>query len=143
MPEGGIITVKCENLANGPEDMPPGVKCIRISITDQGSGISPDIKEKIFDPYFSTKEGKSGLGLATSYSIISKHGGLLTAESNGRDGTEFSIYLPAEELNLPSKGVERKELTVERRVLVMDDEDEVREVAEGILRSIGCETTQA
>lgn len=145
MPNGGIIAVECENLTNGPDEMAPlkNLKCIRISISDQGSGISPDVKEKIFDPYFSTKQGKSGLGLATSYSIISKHGGLLAVDTEGKEGTVFSIYLPAEDMKLQAKEVERKMATSVRRVLVMDDEEEVREVAEAILKSIGCEITQA
>ena len=145
MPSGGMIAVKCENVAMGSKDMSilKAAKYIMISISDHGQGISPEIRDKIFDPYFSTKEGKSGLGLATSYSIISKHGGQIAAESKTGLGSVFNIYLPAADTQKPAKEVERKAYTGSKRVLVMDDEEEVREVAEGILRTIGCEVTQA
>ena len=145
MPNGGMIDVKCENIASGSNEMQilKEDRYIRITISDHGDGISPDIREKIFDPYFSTKEGKSGLGLATSYSIISKHGGQLAVESGAGDGAVFIIYLPAADLQMKAMVGVRKALSGERRVLVMDDEEEVREVAEGILKTIGCEITQA
>jgi len=145
MPNGGAITVNCENLETSPPEMKTmkDIRCIKISITDHGKGIPPEIRGKIFDPYFSTKEGKSGLGLATSYSIISKHGGQLTGESLDGEGAVFSIYLPVDEMGIRPRQIERKTLEECKRVLVMDDEKEVREVAEGILKIIGCETTQA
>jgi signal transduction histidine kinase/ActR/RegA family two-component response regulator len=145
MPNGGAINVKCENLETCPQEMKPSkdLRCVKISIADHGKGISPEIRGKIFDPYFSTKEGKSGLGLATSYSIVSKHGGQLTGESREGEGAVFSIFLPVGEEGIRPRQIERKALEGCRRVLVMDDENEVREVAEGILKTIGCETTQA
>ena len=145
MPKGGTIAVKCENVEMDHSDMktPNIARYVKISIADQGKGISPEIRGKIFDPYFSTKEGRSGLGLATSYSIISKHGGQLTGESKRGEGAVFSICLPAADMEMDSRLSERRPLRECRRVLVMDDEIEVREVAEGILKTIGCETVQA
>jgi signal transduction histidine kinase/ActR/RegA family two-component response regulator/putative methionine-R-sulfoxide reductase with GAF domain len=145
MPSGGTIAVKCENIPSGFKEMAllKDAGYIRISISDHGLGISPDIREKIFDPYFSTKNGKSGLGLATSYSIISKHGGQITVETTGNQGAVFCVYLPVADTQKTEKVFERKTSAGIKRVLVMDDEEEVREVAEGILKTIGCEITQA
>ncbi len=141
MPEGGTIRVECENLPEWSSGLPlmKAPRYIRISIGDQGPGISPEIREKIFDPYFSTREGKSGLGLATSYSIINKHGGHIALESEPGAGATFHIYLPAAEAMKEERGKEEsKALKGNERVLIMDDEEEVREVAEGLLNSIGC-----
>jgi PAS domain S-box-containing protein len=146
MPDGGTISVQCENIATGADDLPllKEARFVRISIMDHGVGISPEIKEKIFDPYFSTKEGKSGIGLATSYSIINKHGGHISVDSEPDDGAAFHIYLPAAEaIREEIRREERKALKGNERVLIMDDEEAVREVAEGILHSIGCEIALA
>ena len=146
MPDGGTITVQCENVATGAIDqvLLKEARYVRISIIDHGAGISPEIREKIFDPYFSTKEGKSGLGLATSYSIIDKHGGHISVDSEPEDGAAFHVYIPAAEaITEEIRKEERKALTGKERVLIMDDEEAVREVAEGILNSIGCEIALA
>ena len=145
MPKGGEVSVTCENLDTCPQEISTAteMRCVKISVADHGKGISPEIRGKIFDPYFSTKEGKSGLGLATSYSIISKHGGQLTEESREGGGSVFSIFLPVGEEGIRPRQIGRKALEECRRVLVMDDEKDVREVAEGVLKIIGCETTQA
>lgn len=146
MPDGGTITVKCDNIVSGANDSPlmKNARYVRISIRDHGAGISPEIREKIFDPYFSTKEGKSGLGLATSYSIINKHAGHISVDSEPENGSAFNIYLPASEaIREEIRREKRKALKGNERVLIMDDEEAVREVAEGILNSIGCEIALA
>jgi len=146
MPDGGTIQVRCENVQAGAPGSPPGKEAghVMISIKDYGPGISPEFAEKIFDPYFSTKKGKSGLGLATSYSIINKHGGHIMVDSGPGAGAVFRIYLPAASA---VKEESRKEavraLRGHERVLIMDDDEAVREVAEGILNSIGCEIALA
>jgi len=97
MPEGGTITISSENaVVAEPSPLPlkPG-NYVKISIRDHGVGISREQLSKIFDPNFTTKEQGSGLGLATSYSIIKQHGGHIFAESEIRKGTTFVIYLPA------------------------------------------------
>ena len=93
MPEGGIIEVRAENIAspNGPDADP----WVRISIRDYGCGIPADVLPRIFDPYFTTKPGGSGLGLATAYAIIAKHGGHIAVESKCGEGTVFTVELPA------------------------------------------------
>lgn len=97
MPEGGTITVTAKNYVADNADLysfiPP--KYVIIAVEDQGGGIPEDSKEMIFDPYFTTKEFGNGLGLATSYSIINKHGGNIWFESEVGKGTTFYIYLPA------------------------------------------------
>lgn len=98
MPDGGIIDVKAENIRVeeivNRHLLQPG-NYVKISVKDNGTGISPQNLDKIFDPYFTTKEKGTGLGLSTSYSTIHKHGGLLTVESEIGIGTTFHIYLPS------------------------------------------------
>src|SRR5215203_1363166 len=95
MPSGGIIDVRAENVVlRGDHEHLSGAH-VRISISDYGSGISADILPRIFDPYFTTKPSGSGLGLATAYAIVTKHGGRLSVESRPGDGTVFTIELPA------------------------------------------------
>ena len=99
MPEGGVIRVRLENVSVSEGDglsLKDG-KYLKLSIKDQGVGIPAKILPKIFDPYFTTKQKGSGLGLATAYSIVKNHEGLITAESEPGVGTTFHIYLPASE----------------------------------------------
>ena len=98
MPEGGCLFMTLENEIISEADtitIPPG-NYVKITIQDEGTGIEPDHLERIFDPFFSTKETGSGLGLATTYSVINRHGGAITAESEPGMGTSFIIYLPAD-----------------------------------------------
>lgn len=97
MPEGGTITIYCENcVITDSSGLPlrPG-DYVKVSVKDHGVGIVREHLSKIFDPYFTTKQKGSGLGLATSYSIIKKHGGHIMAESELGVGTTFTFYLPA------------------------------------------------
>ena len=105
MPEGGIITIGAENILGDAEaDLPnPKGKYLKLSFTDQGVGISTKYIDKIFDPYFSTKQKGSGLGLATAYSIIKNHSGLIKVKSHIEVGTTFTLYLPALEEGAPEK----------------------------------------
>ena len=90
MPGGGVIEVHAENNhSNGSDPR------VRISIRDYGQGIPPEMLQQIFDPYFTTKPGGSGLGLATAYAIVAKHGGHISVESTPGVGTLFTINLPA------------------------------------------------
>jgi PAS domain S-box-containing protein len=142
MPEGGEIAISAENLAR---DMPVsglarGKRHICISIRDRGHGIPEDILPNIFDPYFSTREGGHGLGLATVYTIVKQHGGKISVSSEIGKGSLFEIYLPAAEEESPPavEGVaEEGEAYRGGRVLLMDDERDVREVAGGMLRHAG------
>jgi PAS domain S-box-containing protein len=142
MQEGGIIRVEAENITvrSDRERSLPLKKgnYVRIVIQDKGIGIRKEHLDKIFDPYFTTKQTGSGLGLTTSYSIIKKHDGNITVESEWGKGTTFSLYLPAQPLGTPSKEVAEKTMPAgSGKVLVMDDEEIVREVAGNLLEHIG------
>jgi two-component system cell cycle sensor histidine kinase/response regulator CckA len=141
MPEGGMITVSGENLAI-PTENPLLLKTgdyIRISVADQGPGIPDELREKIFDPYFTTKDKKNGLGLATCYSIMKQHDGHIAVESTLGAGTTFILYLPASSgLPIPiapETSADPKSGT--GRILVMDDEDIVRDILCESLSSLG------
>jgi len=140
MPEGGVIEVRAENfiLASGA-----GAH-VRISIRDYGCGIPADVLPRIFDPYFTTKPGGSGLGLATAYAIIAKHGGNLSVESKPGHGTVFTIDLPAsQESPAPEPPIVGPMQAGTERVLVMDDEEALRKLLERVLTSLGYEVQTA
>ncbi len=146
MPEGGTIQVRAENVTVGTGNILPLVKgqYVKVSVTDHGLGIPKEHLLKLFDPYFTTKQEGSGLGLATAYSIIKKHGGYITADSELGVGTTVNFYLPASEKPVPAKEGEEERLPVgEGKVLVMDDEDSVREVAGDMLAQMGYEVAFA
>jgi len=95
---------------------------------------------KIFDPYFTTKQKGSGLGLATAYSIIKKHGGHIAVRSDLGVGTTFTIYLPASGKDLLVKAeAPQRPLVGQGKILLMDDEEIVREVAGQMLTYVGYE----
>jgi nitrogen-specific signal transduction histidine kinase len=124
---------------------------ICIEISDNGPGISKDNLVKIFDPYFSTKKDGSGLGLATSFSIIKKHDGFLKTQSKMGKGTTFSIYLPAapEEIDTGGECNDKttddngSEAVQTRRALIVDDEILIRKLFSLMLRTFGFKVLQA
>jgi len=144
-PAGGSISVKGENVSYRRKDDRPFIK---VTISDRGKGISEESLRRIFDPYFTTKDMGSlkgtGLGLSISYSIIKKHGGDITVQSEVGKGTSVSIYLPAYgditqamstvKEDLPVSG--RPEASV-KRILVMDDEALVRSFLEDTMSFLG------
>ncbi len=142
MEVGGKIEVSTENLR--ADEHPPfiteGKKYIKIRIKDKGRGIPEDSLTKIFDPYYTTKQKGSGLGLASAYSIIKKHKGYITVESERGQGATFKIYLPASEKSatLPEY-MKEKVFMGSGKILVMDDEEIVREVTGVMLNSLGYE----
>lgn len=142
MPGGGVISIYAENITAGENQAPltKKVNYVKISIKDQGHGITGEHLKKIFDPYFTTKQRGRGLGLATTFSIIKNHDGYITVESKPSIGTTFDIYLPASETASMSKENNRKKIFRGKgRVLVMDDEEILRDVAGEMLKSIGYE----
>ncbi len=144
MPGGGRLYISLEN-AEVPEASPlplsPG-KYIKAEVRDEGIGIDPEHLEYIFDPYYSIRQNGTGLGLATVYSIMEKHGGHISVASEPAKGTTFTLYLPASEATPPAEArtVEKDAPNVKYavRVLVMDDEDMVRMVASDMLKTCGC-----
>jgi signal transduction histidine kinase/ActR/RegA family two-component response regulator len=142
MPEGGIIEVRAENvlLPNTPDADP----CVRISIQDYGCGIPAGMLPRIFDPYFTTKPGGSGLGLATAHAIVAKHGGHIFVESEPGEGTVVTLDLPASRQGLePQPSTITQTQPGTERVLVMDDEDALRNLLQTVLRNLGYEVQSA
>jgi PAS domain S-box-containing protein len=140
MPLGGIIRVSARNLPAASIVPPVDLQgdLVEIAIRDQGTGIPAEHLTSIFDPYFTTKEKGSGLGLATAYSIIKNHGGLIRVQSEIGKGTTFFIYLPASDAAVEKpKGPTIPAATRKARILVMDDEEIIRDVARELLTSIG------
>ena len=148
MPEGGTIHVDAVNVDLGPDaDLPLDEgRYVKVSIADEGKGISNEYLSKVFDPYFTTKESGTGLGLATVYSIIKKHDGHIFLQSELGVGTTIHIYLPASsgkvEERKTTEYVEKKAVG-KGRVLVMDDDKIVREVACEVLKNAGFEVDGA
>lgn len=129
MTSGGTINIYSENqLINNHSSLEDG-PYIKITFQDDGPGIPQNILNKIFDPYFTTKKNGSGLGLASVYSIINRHKGLILAESELDHGTRFTIYLPAN----PEKGKteKKREASVQKgegKILILDDEPVILDV---------------
>jgi two-component system, cell cycle sensor histidine kinase and response regulator CckA len=142
MPEGGIIEVHAENVVvAGAEG---AANRVRISIRDFGCGIPVDVLPRIFDPYFTTKPGGRGLGLATAYAIVAKHGGSLSVESRSGYGTVFTIDLPASQGAVaPQVQMVSEILPGRERILVMDDEEGLRVLLKTLLTSLGYEVQTA
>ncbi len=138
MPGGGLIRICAENVHEKPASLHSERDYVRVSITDNGPGIPEDILPRIFDPYFSTKTKGSGLGLASVYSIIKNHDGLIEVDTRVGSGTTFHIYLPASKEELSLTHADRCEaFTGKGRILLMDDEEIVRQVAGEMLATLG------
>ncbi|MBI1912573.1 MAG: PAS domain-containing protein [Deltaproteobacteria bacterium] len=141
MPQGGIVTLSAENIevAGIDKGLPlKQGKYVKITIEDQGIGIPEENLSRIFDPYFTTKKEGSGLGLASSYSIIKNHNGHISVKSRGNNGAVFEIFVPA----LPKQAsYESNDTDVlvkgSGRVLVMDDDDIVRSSVCKALKTLG------
>jgi len=144
MPEGGQIYISAENLVigyDGPE-LKRG-KYVRVTVKDTGSGIPKEHLPRIFEPYFTTKHAGSGLGLATTYSIIKKHDGHIEVASDFGKGTTFSILLPAFSGNAAQNPIPVEKPSSKNkgrgRVLLLDDDDMVRTTTCEMLKRLGYE----
>ena len=146
MAEGGKVAVKAENVEIKADFLPTlaAGSCVKITVRDTGAGIAPEHLSRIFDPYFTTKEQGAGLGLATSYSIIRKHDGIIQVDSLPGIGTVFTIYLRASKLGAVPVAESRLGLLMgSGRILLMDDEADIRTVGLLILQTIGYEVELA
>jgi PAS domain S-box-containing protein len=147
MPEGGTITITAGELTladNNPLSLPPG-RYVRVTCADQGCGISPENLKNIFDPYFTTKTGGTGLGLASVHSIVNKHRGHISVSSAAGQGTTFELILPAS-LQRPAAATVQDFGPLEsgdsgHSVLVMDDEDMIRDLVAALLEELGYRVT--
>jgi len=145
MPEGGAVRISVGNapVTGLPHNLAAG-NYVMMIIRDSGVGIPQQYLKKIFDPYFTTKEKGSGLGLATSYSIVKNHGGALEVASDIGKGSTFTVYLPASERAVAATVSPAHAACVRScRVLVMDDEEMVRKVTYQLLTGLGHEVELA
>ncbi|MDH5427899.1 MAG: PAS domain S-box protein [Nitrospirota bacterium] len=146
MSESGHFSIRVENTglpapATLPSSTLPTGNYVKISFEDQGTGITDQELPNIFDPYFTTKAGASGLGLATAHSIIQQHQGHISVHSTVGKGTTFTVYLPS---SYSSVKVDRRTIPKGRgRILVMDDEQSIRRMVEDALTQFGYEVTAA
>ncbi len=151
MQDGGLLTIIAENVTVPLQNQPQLLAgpYVRITVEDTGKGISTEDLPQIFDPYYSTKQRGSqkgmGLGLSICYSIVNKHNGCITADSKPGKGSNFQIYLPATTRDKSAENVSRQEIIsgLQRRILVMDDEEVVRKMIVDLLMSLGCQVTTA
>jgi signal transduction histidine kinase/ActR/RegA family two-component response regulator len=140
MTAGGTIQVQARNvLGVGAAD-----PRVRITISDNGRGISEDVLRRIFDPYFTTKPGGSGLGLATAYAIVVKHGGHISVDSKPGVGSTFTIDLPASlEVPLSHAPIAVAVQTGTERLLVMDDDEALQILFKAVLDQLGYDVQMA
>ena len=146
MPNGGVIKIALRNEEverGGRASLTPG-RYLHLTVTDSGTGIAPEHLPRIFDPYYTTKEKGSGLGLASVYSIIKKHQGHIEVESKLGEGTTFHIWLPALATApaIPvASSLKPPPVTQVSRVLLMDDEASIRQLGGAIFKRLGLEHT--
>jgi len=146
MPQSGHFSIRVENVAlNTQSSLPsptlsPG-NYVKISFEDQGTGIKDQDLPNIFDPYFTTKPGASGLGLATAHSIIQQHQGHISVHSEIGKGTTFTVHLPSSysPVNMDHEVIPKGR----GRILVMDDEQSICRMVEDALTQFGYEVTVA
>jgi PAS domain S-box-containing protein len=146
MASGGTLTVCANNVTVSDENSLPvsNGQYVLVSFTDEGQGIPSENLEKIFDPFFTTKEKGSGLGLSISYSIMKNHNGYIGVRSKVGVGTTFLIYLPASGLKyIPRDPALSRQGGGRGKVLVMDDEEAIRDVAQTMLVGLGYEADTA
>jgi PAS domain S-box-containing protein len=140
MPGGGNLDVEACNICmeiDGHAVLPAG-DYVRISITDYGIGIPKEYIQRVFDPFFTTKPKGHGLGLATSYSIVNRHGGCIEVDSEPGRGSSFHVTLPAKRTGAGRcKTKERDHHVGHGQFIVMDDEDMMRRMTGRILESFG------
>jgi len=141
MPRGGLVTIRLQNAtASDVDGLPirPGPYAL-IRVIDTGSGIAPEYVNRVFDPYFTTKETGSGLGLASVHSIIQRHGGYIFLRSMPQSGTSFTVLLPAARHQTTSQVATSNSNQLQKayHVLVLDDDEGVRRVMATTLRHLG------
>jgi signal transduction histidine kinase/CheY-like chemotaxis protein len=146
MPGGGNIHVQTENVIIDQEFVPPFEivlgRYVKISVTDTGIGMKEEIREKIFEPFYSTKgmASSSGLGLASVYGIIKNHGGFITVQSEVGEGATFDIFLPASDQKILGEdpGPDRHDIQYgQATILLVDDEAMIIDVGQKMLERLG------
>jgi len=147
MPDGGLIKIKTElvdhnqKIGDSHRDMKSG-EYVSLSVSDNGEGMDAETASKIFDPFFTTKDVDkgTGLGLSTVYGIVKQHGGNILVNSKPGEGTTFEIYLPTVEAELVSEDeqeADKKKFSGTENILIVEDQEQVRNIAMRILKSYG------
>lgn len=137
MPRGGLVRVRLHR-AEGPESPGPGV-WVCFEVEDEGKGIPPDVRNRLFEPWFTTRKEGSGLGLAICQAVVRKHGGTISAGDGSRGGALFRVFLPA----IPPRSPEalamglRIEPKHGRRILLIDDQKSIRDLARDMAARAG------
>jgi signal transduction histidine kinase/CheY-like chemotaxis protein len=142
--ERGRITVQTRNLelAEPTQDRNTQLAAgayVCVEISDNGSGIEPDVLARVFEPFFTTKRGANhrGLGLAWVYGIVTNHGGGVAISSQPGVGTSVRVYLPAEKRTVPDHGIPSDDLSGNQTILMVDDEDLLLTMGKAILSAYG------
>lgn len=145
MTDGGTIIVKAENIElTSAMNIPlPEDRYVCISIKDQGLGIPDHNLDKIFDPYFTTRDDGNGLGLTTAFAIVQRHSGHITVESDLGIGTTIAIYLPASDGEADEEQQESIVHQGQGKILVMDDEETIRISTKAALKHLGYQVDTA
>jgi PAS domain S-box-containing protein len=139
MPNGGAIKISARNATIADEEHPvlAAGDYVRVSIEDSGTGIPRDILPRIFDPFYTTKTKGHGLGLATCYSIIKRHGGYIDVASEPGIGSTFHVYLPALRKVVPQRDVQLIKHVGSGTIIIVDDEEVVRQTVQKMLELLG------
>jgi len=156
MPNGGRLCIRLENITGSP---PPTVphqdarEFVRLTVSDTGEGMPPEVLNRLFEPYFTTKAvGKgTGLGLSIAHSVVTEHGGWMEVESKLGEGSHFSACFPRASSSpravpqAPANLIPREECSLEGRetILVVDDDETVRLVVRAVLSYRGYQVTEA
>jgi CheY-like chemotaxis protein len=152
MPRGGTLRIATANaLATAGElqsDAAVARRCVVLTVSDTGSGMTPEVRARIFEPFFTTKPpGKgTGLGLSMVYGVVTESGGRITVESERDRGTTFTIYLPAAdhvELGSQPSRVTGKGLRGHETILLVEDEQPIRQLVRKVLARYGYTVLEA
>ena len=140
MPDGGKIKISASNQIISNNSSLESGEYIRIDFVDDGPGIHEEVLKNIFDPFFTTKKQGNGLGLSVCFSIVEKHNGTITVDSKENKGTTFSIFLPAsDEIQIEIEENFVDDHFGSGKIIVMDDENHIREILSQMLLSMGYE----
>ncbi len=140
MPFGGSVELTARNISLAEKELSPLPEgdYVRLSVKDNGIGMSRELLPRIFDPFFTTKAKGHGLGLSTCYSIVNRHGGFIDVESEPGKGSAFHVYLPASAATVSSDAAPSGARHTGGGVfLVMDDEEVMRETVGSMLAALG------
>ncbi len=146
MPDGGDLTIRTENIylledsLGRFSQLKPG-DYVKISITDTGIGMTKEVCDRIFEPFYTTKEQDqgTGLGLATAYGVVKNHNGHITVYSEPGEGARFCIYLPVSQKEVTREKAVAEILPGDATLLIVDDEEDVRVLARTQLEGLGYE----